>query len=247
MLQRFGGPPGAIPMNIQADEEAPTATFMMPDGSVISFVDFIDDQFTGSLEIQNGDSTRIDALAVGSSDAIPGGTRAQSDVESNLPRSGSMGLNDPYEQFIYSICLDVIRMIRPTATPAIVFTDTGTQLSEPALPASLWAINRYINWEFRYNDKPLRTGTLFDFPAGRGSWYGGTGNNISATANGPPDSKSRSALTLPIHMVKDVKFAMRANFAAALVLSQAASDASTALTYADLRVALVGPIRVPVK
>jgi hypothetical protein len=247
-MTQFGGPPGAIPVGgIRADDEAPTATFLMPDGSVISFVDFVDDIFTGSLEVQTGDSTKIDALGVGSSDTLPGGGRPQTDVDSNLPRSGSMGLNDPYEQFIYAICLDVVRQMRAPAAGTILFTDAGTQLSDPAKPHGLWAINRGIYWSFRYNDKDLRTGTLYDFPAGRGAWYGGTENNVGSSVNGSPTPASRSALSLPIHMVKDVKFAMRAMFPAALVLSEAASDSSTALTYADIRVSLVGPIRVPVK
>jgi len=223
-----------------------TSTFMLPDGSVIQLVDWIDDKLYGSVELQNSDSTSVEAFSAGRSQQIPGGTRTQSKVDTNIPRSGDSGLPQSYEALIYAIGVDYTRAMRPDTSSTPTLGDTGAGLSDPVQFRTAWKIDRALYVDFNYNGKSYATGTSKDFPAGRGFWAAATASGFELVSNGNPSPQNRASMVLPIHMYANIGYKCSFQPEAALAISQTASDASTALTYADVRVSLHGLIKRPV-
>lgn len=224
-----------------------TATFVLNDGSVVSFVDWIDDKLFGSVEIANGDSSALYGFSTTLGGTIPGGSRPQTRVDTNLPKEGSNGLPVGWEALIYQIGVSFTRIVRPVTSSTATLADSSGNLSDPPTFATVWGIDRLLEMEFVYNRKTYAYGTPQDFPEGRGFYWQGTANAISVVHNGTPSPRDRQSLVLPIHMKPGETYQMIFQPEAALVISQTASDASTACSQADVKVLLGGLLKVPVR
>src|SRR5512136_130731 len=91
-----------------------TTTLTLPDGSTIALADWIDDKLYGCVQLINGQSTIVEAFSASRSQTIPGGTRVQTRVDTNIPRAGDSGLPKDWEMLVYGWCLKPIRAFRPT-------------------------------------------------------------------------------------------------------------------------------------
>src|SRR5690606_19781753 len=94
-----------------------------------------------------------------------------------------------------------------------------------------------------YNDKKYTFGVMQDYPQGNGFNVFSTNANFELAQNGNPSPRDRNALVLPIWLRENLAYKMSFSPEAALVISQAASDGGTALTYVDVKTYLYGLIR----
>lgn len=223
-----------------------TTTLRLPDGSAIQVNDWIDDRYYSTVQLSNGQSTPVEAFSVGRSQTIPGGTRTMTRVDTNVPRSGDSGLPKDHEMLVYSIGVKMVRCMRANSAGAVTLADQNGSLSNPPTLASLFAFDRVTFLEFNYNSKTYSSGVAQNYPQGHGFWVFSTNTDFEIAENGVPSPRDRNALVLPIHLREQLTFKMVMSPEAPIVINQAASDAGTALTFADVKVELVGLIKRPV-
>lgn len=220
-----------------------TTTIDLGNGKTISIEDWIDDKLYATVQLVSGQTTPVEAFVSGRSMPIPGGQRASTRVDTNVPRSGDTGLPMSWEMYIYGIGAGIARVMRPNASAAVVLADGAGALSNPPTLATLFQINRVTFLEFKYNDKSYTQGVMQDYPQGNGFSVFATNANFELAQNGVPSPRDRNALVLPIWLRENLAYKMAFSPEAALVINQPASDGSTALTYADVKTYLYGLIR----
>lgn len=221
-----------------------TTTFTLPNGQTISIEDWIDDKLYSTVQFANGQTTPVEAFVSGRSQQIPGGTRTSTRVDTNVPRSGDTGLPMSWEMYIYGIGVGATRACRPpTGATQPTLADGAGALSDPPTLRTLFNVNRVTYLEFSYNDKKYTFGVMQDFPQGNGFNVFSTNANFELAQNGQPSPRDRNALVLPIWLRENLAYKMSFSPEAALVISQAASDGSTALTFVDVKTYLYGLIR----
>ena len=221
-----------------------TTTLTLADGTTIALADWIDDKLDGSAEMQNGDTGQIEIFSNGRSQPIPGGTRAQTRVDTNVPRNGDNGLPKDWEMLIYGIGLEFVRACRPIGGgTAPQLADTNGALSDPLTLRSAFNLDRVIFFAFEYNAKIYSSGVVKDDPTGFGFSTFSTNAAFELVNNGIPSPRDRVAMVLPIHMRENLGFKGILQPEAALVIAQAASDGGTAMAFVDIKCRLFGLIK----
>lgn len=221
-----------------------TTTLMLDNGQAIALEDWIDDKLYGTVQLSNGMVTPVEAFSASRSQVVPGGARVQTRVDTNIPRAGDSGLPKDWEMYIYSIGIRPVRVCRSTSGGTNpILADTGGAMSANPTLATLFQIDRLTFVQFEYNGKAYTQGVMTDYPPGAGYGLVTTGTDIELAQNGRPSPRDRTALVLPIHMKENLGYKMPFQPEAALVISQAAVDEGTALTFMDVRVTLQGLVK----
>lgn len=220
-----------------------TTTIDLGGGKTISIEDWIDDKLYASAQLVNGQTTPVETYVSGISQPIPGGTRASSRVDTNVPRSGDVGLPQSWEMYIYGLGVKVTRAMRANSSGAVTLADASGSLSNPPTLATLFQIDRVTFLEFKYNEKSYTKGVMQDYPQGHGFNVFSTNANFELAQNGVPSPRDRNALVLPIWLRENLAYKMIFSPEAPLVINQAASDGGTALTYVDVKTYAYGLIR----
>lgn len=223
-----------------------TTTLKLPDGSAIQITDWVDDRYYSTIQLTNGQTTPVEAFSAGRSQQIPGGTRTLTRVDTNVPRSGDGGLPKDHEMLIYSIGVFMVRVMRANTAGSVTLADTAGSLSNPPILATLFAFDRVTFLEMQYNGKTYSSGVAQNYPQGHGYWLFTTNTDTEIAENGVPSPRDRNSLVLPIHLREQLSYKMVFSPEAPIVINQAASDASTALTFADVKTEFVGLIKRPV-
>lgn len=221
-----------------------TTTLTLPDGSTIALADWIDDKLYGSIELGTGDTGQIEAFSNGRSQPIPGGARAQTRVDTNVPRNGDNGLPKDWEMLIYGWGIEFTRVMRPaTGDTNPRLPDTNGALSDPPTLRTSFDLNRVTFFEYEYNAKKYTSGVIQDYPTGNGFSVFSTNPAFELATNGIPSPRDRVALVLPVHMRENLSYKGIFQPEAALVINQAASDGGADLTFADVKVRSYGLIK----
>lgn len=221
-----------------------TTTIQLPTGQVIMVADWIDDKLYSTVQFSNNQTTPVDAFSVTRSQAIPGGTRPTSRVDTNIIRTGDTGLPPAWEMLVYGLGIQIVRACRPqTGGTAPVLADGTGALSDPPTLRTLFNINRVTYLQFFYNQKAYTEGVIADYPQGTGYWTFSTNMVFELAQNGVPSPRDRIALVLPIPMREGLAFKLNLAPDATILINQLASDGSTALTFADCKTTLWGLIK----
>jgi len=220
-----------------------TTTITLPNGQTVSIEDWIDDKLYSTVQLVNGQTSPVEAFVSGRSTPIPGGTRASTRVDTNVPRSGDTGLPMSWEMYIYGIGIKMVRVMRATSGGSVVLADGSGALSNPPQLVTLFNVDRVTYLEFSYNDKKYTYGVMQDYPQGHGYNVFSTNSSFELAQNGIPSPRDRNALVLPIWLRENLAYKMSFSPEAPLVISQPASDNGTALTFADVKTYLYGLIR----
>ena len=222
-----------------------TTTITLPNGQTVSIEDWIDDKLYSTVQLSNAQTTPVEAFVAGRSQVISGGTRTCTRVDTNVPRSGDTGLPMSWEMYVYGIGIKPVRVMRgPTASPTNpTLADGSGALSNPVQLQTLFNVDRVTYLEFAYNDKKYTYGVMQDYPQGHGFSVFSTNPTFEIAQNGIPSPRDRNALVLPIWLREQLAYKLSFSPEAALVISQAASDGSTALTFMDVKSYLYGLIR----
>lgn len=222
-----------------------TTTFTLPDGRVVAIEDWIDDKLYSTIQLINGQTAPVEAFVSGRAQAISGGTRTATRVDTNSPRAGDTGLPMSWEMFVYGIGIKMTRVMRGlTATPLVgVLADGGGALSDPATLRTLFNVDRVTYVEFDFNDKKYTKGVMQDYPQGHGFSVFSTNPTFEIAQNGIPSPRDRNALVLPIWLRENLSYRLAFQPEAPLVITQAASDGGTVLNLADVKSYLYGLMR----
>jgi hypothetical protein len=225
-----------------------TSTLVLPDGSVIELADWIDDRYFGTVQLNNGQNTPVDAFSAGRSQQIPNGTRTMTKVDTNIPRPGPNGLPQAYAMLVYTLAVKAVRAMRPpTGIAQPVLADGAGALSNPLRLQTLFSIDRVCSLQFEYRDKIYSQGVMQNYPQGHGFYVFATTSDFEIAQNGVPSPRDRWSMVLPIHIEENLGYKMTIQPEATLVVNQVPSDASaTNLTFVDLKVEMVGLIKRPV-
>lgn len=218
-----------------------TTTLQLPDGSAIQLSDWIDDRYYSTVQLTNGQVNQVEAFSSGRSQPIPGGARASTRVDTNITRAGDAGLGKDFEMLIYSIGVRMVRVMRAAGA-----TPTLADFSDPPRLQTLFNVDRVTFLTFEYNQKVYSSGVTLNYPQGLGFNVFGTTANIEIAQNGRPSPQDRNSLVLPIHMRENLSYKMVFQPEAALAINQLASDGGANLTFADVKVELIGLIKRPV-
>jgi hypothetical protein len=221
-----------------------TTTLTLPDGSTIALADWIDDKLYGSVQIEAGDTQQVEAFSNGRSQPIPGGTRAQTRVDTNVPRNGDNGLPKDWEMLVYGWGIQFTRVMRPAAgATEPILADTGGALSDPPILRTVFDIDRVVFFAYEYNAKLYSTGVIQDYPTGHGFSVFSTNPAFELANNGIPSPRDRVALVLPVHERENLGYKGIFQPEAAMIIAQAASDGGIALTFCDIKVYKYGLIK----
>lgn len=221
-----------------------TTTLRLPDGTAIQLSDWIDDKLYATVQLTNGQSTPVEAFSSGRSQAIPGGTRTTTRVDTNVPRAGDGGLPKDWEMLIYGIGVKMVRVERPQTgqTQPVLSDGTGALSNVPTLQ-TLFNFDRVTFLAFEYNSKIYTAGVAQDYPQGHGYNVFSTNPSFELAQLGVPSPRDRNALVLPIHMRENLGYKMIFQPEGAIVVNQLASDGGANLTFADVKTYLYGLIK----
>lgn len=221
-----------------------TATLTLADGTTIALADWIDDKLYGTGQFANASTAQVELFSIGRSGPIPGGTRPQTRVDTNVPRSGDSGLPKDFEMLIYGWAIKIVRVMRPqTGALQPVFADGAGALSDPPGLRTLFALDRVLFCRFEYNNKFWTSGTVQHYPQGHGYSLVTTQPTTELAQNGVPSPRDRVALVLPVHMRENLSFTFQFQPEAPTLIAQLASDGGAVLGFADLRVDLNGLLK----
>ncbi len=220
-----------------------TTTITLPDGTTVALSDWIDDKLYGTIQLVNGQTNQIIAFSNGRSQPIPGGTRIQTRVDTNIPRSGEVGLPKDWEQLVYGWGIKLVRAMRANNAGAIVLPDGVGALSDPVDQRTFFNLDRVTFFEYRYNDKQYTQGVMQDFPQGGGINLVTTNATREQVTNGLPSPRDRVALVLPVHERENLSFQGIFSPEAPLGIAQAASDGGANLDAVDLKLYAWGLIK----
>lgn len=221
-----------------------TTTITLPDGTTIALADWIDDKFYGSVQISSGQVTPVEAFSSGRSQPIPGGSRAQTRVDTNIPRAGENGLPKDWEMLVFGLGIKPVRVERPqSGQTQPVLGDGSGALSDPVNLRSFFNVERTMFVEYSYNGKPYTQGTMSEYPQGNGYNVFSTVSNFELCQNGVPSPRDRTALVLPIHERENLGYKMGFQPESAATISQPASDGGTAMSFMDVKVYKYGLIK----
>jgi hypothetical protein len=222
-----------------------TTTLTLPNGQTVAISDWIDDKLYSTVQITNGQTSPVEAFTAGRSQPIPGGQRASTRVDTNIPRNGDSGLPQSWEMYVYGIGVKMVRVMRgPVANPSVpLLADTGGALSNPPNLNTLFQFDRVTYLEFTYNGKTYTYGVTQDYPTGHGFYVFSTASNFELAQNGVPSPRDRNAMVLPIDLRENLGFKMSFQPEAPIVTIQAASDNGADLTFADVKTYLYGLIK----
>jgi hypothetical protein len=235
-----------------------TTTLTLPDGSTIALADWIDDKLYGCVQFSNGLTTPLEAYSSGRSQPIPGGTRVQTRVDTNIPRNGDSGLPKDWEMLVYGWGIKVVRAMRAPDTSPLSPTlkdDFGQlipgagagvppfALSDPPQLVTLFQMDRITFFQYEYNAKFYSQGVFADYPAGNGYNVFSTNTAFELAQNGIPSPRDRVALVLPVHERENLGYKGIFQPEAPCRIAQAASDGATALNFADVKLYKYGLIK----
>lgn len=225
-----------------------TATFTLADGQTLALADWRDDKFYSTGELANGDTQQIELFTAGRSMPIPGGTRNQTRVDTNLKRGGESGLPKDFEMLVYGWGVKFVRAMRGlTATPLVgVLPDGGGALSDPLNLRTMFNLDRTIFHEYFYNGKSYTQGVAQDYPTGHGYHVFSTNTGFELAQNGVPSPRDRQALVIPVYMRENLDFRWVLSPEAAMAIAQPASDEGVVLNLVDLKVYQYGLQKVTV-
>ena len=237
----------------------------------IEFGDWTHDRLWSTCEFEGGDSLPIQNVFGGSiGQPIPGGQRPLTEADTNLQRSGDVGIPPGWEMLVYSIQISIVReMLRTAAAGSFQMQDnSASQLSRPPHvggydPAVinggvLFDFLRKLYHVFQYNMKVQSTGTVDKYPQGSGPTVFTTATSVEVASNGVPSPRDQAAFTLPIWLRPNVSFVSQLRPVAPLGI--AGAPAGTVEGYQDwsggafvaaaagfdVRVTLEGLLRRPV-
>jgi len=239
-----------------------TTTLTLPDGSTIALADWIDDKLYGTVQFSNGLTTPLEAYSSGRSQPIPGGTRVQTRVDTNIPRNGDSGLPKDWEMLVYGWGIELVRVMRapntsplsptlkddfdqliPSPTPAGATGIGPFALSDPPTLQTLFQMDRVTFFQYEYNAKFYTQGCFQDYPAGHGYSVFSTNTAFELAQNGIPSPRDRVALVLPVHERENLGYKGIFQPEAPCKIGQAASDGATALNFADVKLYKYGLIK----
>jgi hypothetical protein len=221
-----------------------TTTITLQDGTTIALSDWIDDKLYGTVELVNGQNNQVIAYSNGRSQPIPGGTRIQTRVDTNVPRNGEAGLPKDWEMLVYGWSWKFTRAMRGLlATGAIVLADGAGAFSDPVDQRTFFDLDRVLFFEYRYNDKQYTQGTIQEYPQGHGMNLVTTNAAREQVTNGVPSPRDRVALVLPVHERENLSYQGILQPEAALVIAQAASDGGAVLDHVDVKLYKQGMIK----
>lgn len=217
-----------------------TTTLTLPDGRSIALSDWIDDKHWTTVELENGDNDTLTAFAASRSQQIVGGTRTSTQVDTNVPRNGSIGLPKSWEFMVYGWAMEIIRVTRPNANEV---APRLTSYSDPVTLRTMFEIDRRLYCKYMYNDKMYTEGLFRDYPQGHGISVFTTNTTTELANNGIPSPRDRVALVLPVEEKENLGYGFEITPVIALSIAQPALDGGAELNFADLRVIKNGLIK----
>jgi len=220
-----------------------TTTISLADGTTIALADWIDDKLYGSVELVAGQNNQVIAFSNGRSQPIPGGTRIQTRVDTNVPRNGETGLPKDWEMLVFAWGWKLTRAMRANNNNQVVLPDGNGAFSDPVSQRTFFEIDRVTFFEYRYNDKQYTQGTMQEYPQGHGMGLVTTNPAREQVSNGVPSPRDRLALILPVHERENLSYQGILQPEAALVIAQPASDAGANLDHVDAKLYKYGLIK----
>lgn len=217
-----------------------TTTITLPDGTTVALSDWIDDKLYGTVQLNNTQNNQVIAFSNGRSQPIPGGTRIQTRVDTNIPRNGETGLPKDWEMLVYGWGWKLVRATRPAAQQT---QPTLNDFSDPVDQRTYFDIDRVLFFQYVYNDKKYTEGTLQEYPQGHGMVLTTTNATREQVNNGVPSPRDRLALVLPVHERENLSFQGVLQPEAALAINQVATDGGANLTFVDAKLYKYGLIK----
>lgn len=212
-----------------------TTTITLPGGMTIALADWIDDKHWTTVQLSDGLNETLQAFATGRSQAMVGGVRNNSLVDTNIPGTGLTGLPKSWEFMVYGWAFEYMRATR---TPFALGT-----FSDPVSLNTAFQLDRRIFVQYNYNGKDYCSGLMRDFPAGHGLTMFTTQPTTELVNNGVPSPRDRVALVLPVREREMLAYFMNVTPVIALAIAQPASDGGANLTAVDVRISKNGLIK----
>ena len=199
-------PPAQVQTTGRPAGASGTIEIRMPDGKVYAIYNAIERNLYQTGQLVDNQKSNTILFSKGLGDPIPGTgqPRSSTDVDTNLPRAGSMGLPPAWEMLVYGLCIGFIRATGGTGN-GLLQPDIDAE-SEPVDFDTGWGIERLLFNEYKYNGVVYADGTMLDYPDGRGFVSQSDLTNFSLAQNGRQSPRDRISYVIPIHEVEQIKF-----------------------------------------
>jgi hypothetical protein len=185
----------------------------------IEFGDWTHDRLFHTVEFQGLDTQELQAFVGGVGSPIPGGSRALTAADTNIPRSGDNGVPKGWEMLIYSIQISVVREMIGITGAAFSIQDQTTAPAQRSRPVHvggydpavtnggvLFDFMRKTFHQFQYNQKVQSEGTVDKYPQGSGPTVFTTGTSVEVASNGMASPRDQSAFVLPIWLRPEISY-----------------------------------------
>lgn len=223
---------------------APGTTTIQVNGLTFAFGNWIDDKYYGSAQFANGQSDAVEIFTTERGGVIPGGTRRTNKHDTNVPRSGSVGLPQDWEMYVFGISISITRVMRASEAGPVAFSDAPTgSLSNPPTLATWFNFDRVTYFKYQYNQTMWTEGVPQNYPQGHGYGVFSTNTGFELSQNGLASPRDRVAWVLPIWERMGLGYVATFQPEAPIVIAQPASDEGDALDYFDLKVEKNGLIK----
>lgn len=223
---------------------APGTTTIQVNGLTFAFGNWIDDKYYGSAQIDNAMSENTEVFTTERGGVIPNGTRKTNLVDTNLPRSGSVGLPQDWEMYVFGLSISIVRVMRPqTVSGRVVFPDGAGALSNPPTLETWFQFDRVTYFKYQYNQTMWTEGVPSNYPQGHGYGVFSTNTGFELSQNGIPSPRDRVAWVLPIWERMGLGFVATFAPQAPIVVVQPASDDGADLEHFDVKVEKNGLIK----
>jgi hypothetical protein len=223
--------------------EAATLTIRVPGSPFpIAFQDWIHDRKYATAQFNNASTVRVDAFSAGPGQAIPGGARPLTNVDTNLDRAGTSGLSPGNEGLIYAIKL---------TQKAVGFTAGTPAIGDPRVPstvATLFDLADKLYCDFEYNRKTRSEGLMTNYPSGKGIYTQTMVTGQEVAHNGVPSPRDQLAFVMPLWLRENIGFNMFLTPVVALTQNWPFVYAAVQYneSYTEVHVELEGLIQKPV-
>jgi hypothetical protein len=205
-----------------------------------------------TVQVNNGESGDLRAFSQGISSQIPGGTRNMQEIDTNLSKGSTNGLDRDTVMDVYQVGVDMVRVMRAGTDGKIVLQDgSGITAARSNLPSltTMFNVFRGLFLKFYNAEKLQDMGPAVFFPAGQGFSGFSTQSNTEYITNGIPAPFYRQSMMVPTQLKDGVGFWVDVKTAFSYVIAQPMDDVLAGggnATSADLRITFTGVGNKPV-
>ncbi len=214
----------------------------------IKFGEWRWDRLWSTISWSDGDTGKRDFFVGSVGQAINGGRRQLSAIDTNAPRGGDNGLPIDWEMFIFSLRTRILDVVGTDTdkNPSTAQWEDSLDVDTPNRRA-WFELDRKCLLTFKVNNKDRSVGRFQDYPSAGGLYLVTNDLAESYANNGMPSPRDAFNYTIPIHLRPNVSYKVSCEAVTHLDLVQAQTVNDREFTTVEPQVVFEGLVKLPVQ